>query len=186
MPLTGQIAATEEAVEHHAVAHDNLIGDLPSRPEAVPGEGGRERHVEDERDGRQPAGGGATDHRSAGLALEVRRVDHAEQPEMDSLSQRSVQESEGTPGRRLVRLVAGDQSAEGIGREDLVAGEQPSRQRRLAGAGRAHEEHDRRVRELDDELRLALHARRDPRCRASRRYDARRASQPPVSPRRTS
>jgi hypothetical protein len=156
------------------VADDHIVGDTPPWAEAVSGERGRERYVEDDRDGRQSGGGRSPRECPARVALEVRRVDDAEQPGGGALGERSMQERERASGRGLVRLVARNQPTEGIGREDLVAREVTAGERRLAGAGRPDEEDDGRLRERDDEGRLGVD------------YVARRASQPPASAARIS
>lgn len=94
------------------------------------------------------------------------------------LRELAVEPPEGRPGRCLIRLVAGDQGSESVGREDLGRVEVTRRECGLAGTGGADQHDKARVRD-HDLGHESLDAWLD--------YDAaRRTSKPPASAARIS
>jgi hypothetical protein len=60
-----------------------------------------------------------------------------------------MEDPEREPRSSLIRGVSRDRLAVGVGREDLGRGEEAGRERRLAGAGRANKDNQRRVRDTE-------------------------------------
>ena len=90
-----------------------------------------------------------------------------------------VEDRERRARRLLVRLVAGDDRAERVRREDRVGREQARGERGLAGTRRADQHDEARLRQLEDAR--GLHPRM-----VAAQPAWRRASQPPPSRARTS
>ena len=79
----------------------------------------------------------------------VRRIDDGQATGSEPSTQLLVQPAEREAGRPLVGFVAGEHPSIGIGGEDLVRAKVAGRERGLAGAGRADEHDQARVRDLE-------------------------------------
>ena len=108
---------------------------LAHRLGQVEGDGGRQEVVL----------AGDAEQRLAGVGLEVGGVDGGETPAAQPPGGGEVEQVEGVSAGGLVGLVVADQGAEEVGGEHLGRPEVLAREGGLAGAGRADEQHQRRV-----------------------------------------
>jgi hypothetical protein len=92
------------------------------------------------------------EQRASRLRADVRGVDHREARGAQPLLDEHVEDAERRARRALVVLVVAHQRAAPVGRDDLGIPEVPAREGRLPAARRAHQQHERRIRQ--QELRL--------------------------------
>jgi hypothetical protein len=144
--------ASEEAerAAHGAllVAHD-VRPELAVRPQRVALVADARRHIEGDGHRERVVLAGDGDERLAVLRLDVRGVDDRQLRARQALAHDRVQQVEGVVRRGLVVLVVGDEAAAEVGRHDLRRLEVLARERRLAGAGRPDQRHERQLGDLD-------------------------------------
>jgi hypothetical protein len=99
---------------------------------------------------------GAADERPASGRLDARGVDDHEAPGRETTSYLAVKDREGRLRRALIGGVATDRGAQFVRGDDLVWGEEPRSEGRLAGARGADQDHQARLTHLDRE-RLGRH-----------------------------
>ena len=162
--LSGQAIGGEGGLQAPEVAIDDGLVDDPADASRVPGGDDRGRKGEDDGNRRHARRGRPHEEGPPSGRLDVGRVDDSEPPSDKPLLQLAMEDRKGEPRRSLVRGVARDRLAIGVGREDLGRGKEAGGQRRLAGPGRP---------DKDDQRWIG-----DPKW--SRRADARRPSLGPV------
>ena len=149
-PSAASAPVVDRRPDRGEVAPDHRRVDDPLGPRRVPCQdhgGGQVQHERRDRD----AGGAGTDEPGRSRApLEVRGVEDGQAAGQQPGRQLAMEPLEGGPRDALVGGIAGDPGPERVRGEDLVRVEQARREGRLPGAGRADEEDERRVRELDD------------------------------------
>ena len=130
------------------MADDRLVDD-PRAARRVPGEDDLGRQVEDDGGGRDAGRGRPREERPSRRGLDAGRIDDRQLSRGQTPRELAVEPPECGVRRALVGLVARDHRAETVRREDLVRGEVPCRERRLAHAGRADQDDQARVRDVD-------------------------------------
>jgi hypothetical protein len=139
----------QRAAELARLVADHVRAEVAVGPAAVAVLTEPLRQVEDDCDRQEVVLARERDERRAVLALDVGRVDDREPTGLHSLGGDVVEELEGRLGRRLVILVVGDEAAAEVGREHLRRQEVRARERRLARAGGADEQHQRQLGHLE-------------------------------------
>ena len=118
------------------------------------------RHVENDGDRRHAMATREREPLQTSLRVNVRGVDDREPPAPKPEIGDVMQRVERVVGRRLAVLVVCDEAAEEVGRKDFTGLEVPRGERRLARAGRPHEDDERRPGNHEDLMVLQVHVSR--------------------------
>ncbi len=124
------------------------IGDLPPDhgrtdrppPRCVAREADLGRQGEDEGDDRSPGVTSEVDGRGPTEPVGIGRIDDGQEPGLESVPDRLVEEVERRIGDSLVRLISGEQPSKTVRGKDRPVREVPPRERRLSGSGRPDQE----------------------------------------------
>ncbi len=158
----------EAAAQRGRVPLDDVRAEVAVRAGLVAAHALRDRHVEDDGDRQDVVLARQLHQARARVLLDVRRVDDREQPAPQPDADDVVQCLEGVRRRGLVVLVVRDDAAVVVARQHLRRGEAAGRERRLPGAGRADEDDERHLRDLEHLLhrlrRLLAHRANTPSC----------------------